>query len=75
MDGGANNRIFMKLHAEGYWYFHVKNPTNLKMTVSKQEAPTKKCVQFLLPTDRTRIQTIFLYTHSSQTNIWIPMTA
>ena len=75
MDGGANNRIFMKLHAEDNWYFHIKNPTNLKMTLSKQEAPAKKCVQFLLPTDRTRIQTIFLYTHSSQTNIWISMTA
>ena len=42
MDGGANNRIFMKLHAEDNWYFHVKNPKNLKMTLSKQEAPTKK---------------------------------
>mgnify|MGYP001794473689 CR=1 FL=1 len=56
MDGGANNRIFINLHAEegDKWYFHVKNQKNLKITLSKQEAPTKKGVQFLLPTDWTR---------------------
>ena len=42
MDGGANKRIFMKLHAEEGDNFQAKNPKNLKMTLSKQEAPTKK---------------------------------
>ena len=45
MDGGANNRKFMKLHAEegDDWYFHVKNPVQPEKEVIMMMDP---CVSY-----------------------------
>ena len=42
MDGGANNRKFMKLHAEegDDWYFHVKNPVQPEKEVIMMMDPS-----------------------------------